>query len=135
MPNSHLILLYIGMVFRDKLCFLPTFLSVFQSLYRHIQPNEDGSESDPVCRSNADDCQPAITAQYVEEFASNNTAWHEAFGPAFQILIENGYGPNDLVEAVSFTMASPSPTPSGATGISAQLFIISAAIVIFSFLY
>ena len=91
------------------------FLSVLQSLYRGIQPNPDGSESDPGCSSNVDHCE--LAAEYVEEFAMNNSAWHETFGPAFQILIENGYGPNErlveaVVEAVSPTMAtSTSPLP------------------------
>ena len=95
-------------------------------------PNADGSESDLACSSNVSSCQLAVTSGYVEEFAMNNSAWHEAFGPAFQILIENGYGSNDLVEAVAPTMAasmSPSPTPSGASTIIAQLFIIAAAVV------
>ena len=113
-------------------------LSFIQSLYRHIIPNADGSESDTACSSNVDECPLAVTAEYVQEFAMSNSAWHEAFGPAFQILIENGYGSNDLVEAVAPTMAasmSPSPTPSGASTITAQLFIIAAAVVAIFLLY
>ena len=77
-------------------------------LYWHIQPNADGSASDPDCSSNVNSCHLAVTVEYVLEFAMNNSAWHEAFEPAFQILIENGYGQNDLVKAISPTMATAS---------------------------
>ena len=39
------------------------------------------------------------TANYVMEFASNNTAFIEAFGPAYQILLQNGYDDNQLFAA------------------------------------
>ena len=40
-----------------------------------------------------------MTANIVIEFADNNTAFHEAFGPAFQKLIENGYSSMELLTA------------------------------------
>ena len=40
-----------------------------------------------------------MTANIVIEFADNNTAFHEAFGPAFQKLIENGYSSMQLLTA------------------------------------
>ena len=51
------------------------------------------------------------TANYVMEFASNNTAFHEAFGPAYQILLQNGYDDNQLFAAE----AQPTITPTNDT--------------------
>lgn len=42
----------------------------------------------------------------MEEFAADNAVWLEAFGQAFQIIIENGYETGDLVEACDLAEAS-----------------------------
>ena len=51
------------------------------------------------CRLNVSRCMLSSTANYVMEFASNNTAFIEAFGPAYQILLQNGYDDNQLFAA------------------------------------
>ena len=51
------------------------------------------------CRLNVSRCMLSSTANYVMEFARNNTAFHEAFGPAYQILLQNGYDDNQLFAA------------------------------------
>lgn len=53
------------------------------------------------CRMRLDDCQDSDTANIVTEFAGDNDAFHEAFGGAYQILIENGYQPDSLRVALS----------------------------------
>jgi hypothetical protein len=47
-----------------------------------------------------------MTASIVEEFANNNTLFMEEFGPAFQLMIENGYRTGDLVSADNVTGAT-----------------------------
>ena len=54
---------------------------------------------DDSCRNLFTNCPPSRTAAIVEEYAMNNTLWHLDFGPAFQILLENGYADNHLVAA------------------------------------
>ena len=66
-----------------------------------------------------ENCQTADTANYVREFAANNTAWLEVFGQAFQILIENGYKEDDLYE-----------TGSGTTTVKALLLITAATFAV-----
>ena len=73
---------------------------IFQALWKFIQPASNGSETDDACRDNLNDCSPSETANIVTEFANSNTAFLEAFGPAFQVLIENGYSSSELTEAV-----------------------------------
>ena len=51
----------------------------------------------------------SFTANYVIEFASNNTAFHEAFGPAYQILLQNGYDDNQLFAATLLTGGAERP--------------------------
>ena len=55
------------------------------------------------CRLNVSRCMLSSTAKYVIEFAENNTAFHEAFGPAYQILLQNGYDDNELFAATLLT--------------------------------
>ena len=55
------------------------------------------------CRLNVSRCMLSSTANYVIEFAENNTAFHEAFGPAYQILLQNGYNDNQLFAATVLT--------------------------------
>ena len=73
---------------------------MFQALWKFIQPASNGSETDDACRDNLNGCSPSDTASIVTEFANNNTAFLEAFGPAFQVLVENGYSSSTLTEAV-----------------------------------
>lgn len=58
-----------------------------------------------------DFCGPSSTAGIVIEFANNNTAFMEAFGLAYQKLIQTGYEEDDLYTAQSVTTAAPT-TPS-----------------------
>ena len=64
-----------------------------------MRPDASGRETNAACRSIFTNCQPSRTASIVEEYANNNTRWHEDFGGAFQILIEHGYPRNHLVLA------------------------------------
>ena len=53
-----------------------------------------------------------MTANFVDDFARNNTAFMEAFGPAFEKLLSTGYREDELVIAKQVgPEASPSPTP------------------------
>ena len=58
-------------------------------------------EPNVSCRNNLNDCPPSDTANIVTEFSNNNNAFHDAFGEAFQILVENGYPLNILSIAVA----------------------------------
>ncbi len=75
-----------------------------------MTPDADGMETDADCRDLFTDCPPSRTADIALEYARNNTKWHEDFGPAFQILIENGYASNQLAEAVDITTSTEEPT-------------------------
>lgn len=76
-------------------------------------------------------CPPSSTASIVIEFANNNTAFMEAFGPAFQKLIQNGYRENELVTAREVTpVTSPSPTPSSAGNVQAVYLLITFAFTV-----
>ena len=75
-----------------------------------MSPDTNGMETDAACRDLFTDCPPSTTADIALEYARNNTKWHEDFGPAFQILIENGYSSNQLAEAVDLTVSTEEPT-------------------------
>lgn len=64
-----------------------------------MAPDETGKETDMDCKTVFTNCQPSRTADIVLEYAMNNTRWHQDFGEAFQILIENGYPDGHLVAA------------------------------------
>ena len=98
-------------------------------------------ETDAACRDLFTDCPPSTTADIALEYARNNTKWHEDFGPAFQILIENGYSSNQLAEAVDLTASTEEPTQGEertdaatdeATTIKAALLLLMAGAIIAS---
>ena len=64
-----------------------------------MSPDASGRETDEGCRNRFINCRPSRTAGIVEEYARNNTAWHEDFGKAYQILLQHGYPANHLVAA------------------------------------
>ena len=70
-----------------------------QSLLKSITPDTSGMETNATCRANFTSCTDSSTADIVQQYAMNNTRWHEDFGPAFQILMEHGYSNNSLVPA------------------------------------
>ena len=92
-------------------------------------------ETDAACRDLFTDCPPSRTADIALEYARNNTKWHEDFGPAFQILIENGYSSNQLAEAIDLTASTEEPTDAAtdeATTIKAALLLLMAGAIIAS---
>ena len=70
-----------------------------QSLLKEIMPDTSGLETNTACRGAFASCPDSSTADVVQQYAMNNTRWHEDFGPAFQILMEHGYSKNHLVAA------------------------------------
>ena len=81
-------------------------------MFRDISPDADGRESNATCRINSTECPLSMTANFVDEFARNNTAFMEAFGPAFEKLLSTGYRENELLIAKQVgPEVSPSPTP------------------------
>ena len=64
-----------------------------------MSPDASGRETDEACRNLFTNCKPSRTASIVQEYARNNTVWHEDFGGAYQILLEHGYPANHLVAA------------------------------------
>lgn len=70
-----------------------------QALFKRVTPDEMGRETNDSCRNVFLNCEASSTASIVDEYANNNTKWHEDFGIAFQILIEQGYPRGYLVEA------------------------------------
>ena len=84
-------------------------------MFRDISPDADGRESNATCRINSTECPLSMTANFVDEFARNNTAFMEAFGPAFEKLLRTGYREDELLIAKQVgPEASPSPTPADA---------------------
>ena len=85
-----------------------------QALFKRVTPDETGRETNGSCRNLFLDCDESRTASIVDEYAQNNTQWHEDFGTAFQILIEHGYPSGHLVEAGEElpTLIDPVATPS-----------------------
>jgi catalase (peroxidase I) len=81
-------------------------LNADMALFKYIQPDMDGQEINTTCRVLNTNCPPSMTASIVEEFANNNTLFMEEFGPAFQLMIENGYRTGDLVSADNVTGAT-----------------------------
>ena len=82
-----------------------------------------GQETNDSCRNLFLNCEDSRTASIVDEYAANNTQWHEDFGIAFQILIEHGYPNGHLVEAgeelptpIDPIVSSPTPTASDTDG-------------------
>ena len=76
-----------------------------------MSPDANGMETDAACRDLFTDCEESSTADIVLEYARNNTRWHEDFGPAFQILLENGYARSELAEVVEVIAATSTEEP------------------------
>ena len=75
-------------------------INVFpQSLLKDITPDTSGLEANTACRDAFATCPDSSTADIVQQYAMNNTSWHQDFGSAFQILMEHGYSKNHLVPA------------------------------------
>ena len=85
-----------------------------------MQPDSNGMEVNVTCRANINDCPPSETASIVTEFANSNTAFLEAFGPAFQVLIENGYSSNALTSAIEDVQPSSSSSTTFAASSTPQ---------------
>ena len=66
---------------------------------------------------NSNNCQESMmTFNMVREFAMNNSAFIEAFGPAFEKLIETGYHGTGTL----YTAKQVNPTPSASLTLSAS---------------
>ena len=88
-------------------------------------------EADADCRELFTDCPDSPTADIVLEYARNNTRWHEDFGPAFQILIENGYARSELVEAVDISSTTDDEeSTSVATNVKAAFVVLAVGAVV-----
>jgi len=94
-----------------------------QALFKRVRPDGMGQETNDSCRNLFLNCEDSRTANIVDEYAENNTQWHEDFGIAFQILIEYGYPNGHLVEAgeelpilIDPIVSSPTPTASDTDG-------------------
>ena len=90
-----------------------------QALFKRVTPDEMGRETNDSCRNLFLNCEDSRTASIVNEYANNNTQWHEDFGIAFQILLEHGYPNGHLVEAgeelpilIDPIVSTPTPTAS-----------------------
>lgn len=68
-------------------------------MFKHVQPDSSGRETNAACQMNFNNCPMSATASIVNEFANNNTVFMQAFGQAFQKLVETGYQSHELVTA------------------------------------
>ena len=100
-------------------CMRYQILLHLQALFKRVTPDEMGRETNDSCRNLFLNCEDSRTASIVNEYANNNTQWHEDFGIAFQILLEHGYPNGHLVEAgeelpilIDPIVSTPTPTAS-----------------------